>query len=144
MGPNLLDKIYGVLLRFLTNEIALTADIKQAFLNIEMDESSWDYLKFTWFKDINDINKEDVELLIYRFIWLVFSLKGSFFLLDGTIQYYLNSIRNTDSPLFWHFLQDLCIDDCISGAKSIGKYFYRNKSSYEIWRTFCDCPHFSL
>ena len=79
MGPNLLDKIYGVLLRFLTNETALTADIKQAFLNIEMDESSWDYLKFTWFKDINDINKEDVELLIYRFIWLVFSLKGSFF-----------------------------------------------------------------
>ena len=39
VGPNLLTKIYDVLLRFLTNEIVLTAGIKQAFLNIEIDES---------------------------------------------------------------------------------------------------------
>ena len=68
VGPNLLTKIYDVLLRFLTNEIVLTAGIKQAFLNIEIDESCWGCLKFILFKHINDVNKEDVELIIYRFI----------------------------------------------------------------------------
>ena len=37
-GPNLMQKIFDILLRFRTNKIAILSDIKQAFLNIEITD----------------------------------------------------------------------------------------------------------
>ena len=45
-GPNLLGKIFDVLIRFRLNHIAILADIKQAFLNIEIDKEHRDFFTF--------------------------------------------------------------------------------------------------
>nr|XP_047144610.1 uncharacterized protein LOC124818127 [Hydra vulgaris] len=43
-GPNLLPKIFDILLKFRFNAIGIIADIKQAFLNIEISPEHRDYL----------------------------------------------------------------------------------------------------
>ena len=55
-GPNLLSKIFDILLRFRLNYIALLAEIKQAFLNIEISSEHKDYLRFLWYKNVDGEN----------------------------------------------------------------------------------------
>ena len=54
-GPCLLPYLYGILLRFPAGKFGLVANIKQAFLQIEITEEHRDLLSFLWFKNINDI-----------------------------------------------------------------------------------------
>ena len=63
--PCLLPYLLDILLRFRTGKIAVVADIKQAFLQIEMNEN--------------------VE---YRFTRLVFGLTCSPFLLNATVRHH--------------------------------------------------------
>ena len=45
-GPNLITKIFDILIRFRFNIIAIMADIKQAFLNVAISPEHRDYLRF--------------------------------------------------------------------------------------------------
>ena len=45
-GPNLLTKIFDILLRFRLNKIAILAEIKQAFLNVGIHKDHQDFLRF--------------------------------------------------------------------------------------------------
>ena len=45
-GPCLLPLIFDILPRFRVGGVALVADMKQAFWNIEIDEGGSDFLKF--------------------------------------------------------------------------------------------------
>ena len=45
-GPGLLPLLYGILLRFRVGTIAITADIKQAFLQILVDKKDQNFLRF--------------------------------------------------------------------------------------------------
>ena len=50
-GPNLIPKLFDVLIRFCNNRIALTADIEKAFLMIGINKSDRDILRFLWFTE---------------------------------------------------------------------------------------------
>jgi hypothetical protein len=80
-GPNLIAKIFDILLRFRLNKIGVLADIKQAFLNVGIDAQHRDYLRFLWY----DLQAEDEQVVIYRFLRVVFGITSSPFLLNGTI-----------------------------------------------------------
>ena len=45
-APNLLAKIFGILLRFILNYIGILADIKQVFLNVENFAKHQKFLRF--------------------------------------------------------------------------------------------------
>ncbi|XP_066937038.1 uncharacterized protein [Clytia hemisphaerica] len=62
-GPNLLAKIFDILLRFRMNKIGILADIKQAFLNICIHPDHRDFLRFLW----KDPSSSDREVVVYRF-----------------------------------------------------------------------------
>ena len=47
-GPNLLSKIFDMLIRFRFNFILILADSKQAFLNAEISKDHRDFLRFLW------------------------------------------------------------------------------------------------
>ena len=49
-----LTKMYNILLRFRAVKFGLVADIKQAFLQIEITEDHRHLLRFLWFKNINN------------------------------------------------------------------------------------------
>ncbi|GBL93299.1 hypothetical protein AVEN_43462-1 [Araneus ventricosus] len=50
-GPNLIEQIPLVLLRFRENAIGVTSDIKRAFLQIELREPDRDFLRFLWWEN---------------------------------------------------------------------------------------------
>ena len=59
-GPNMLPKIFDVLIRFRLNNVAILADIKQAFLTVEVSDEHRDFLRFLWF----DMNSEGEHIVI--------------------------------------------------------------------------------
>ena len=61
-GPRYHQRIFDLLLRFRTHRISLTADIKQAFLTIQMNEKDRDVLRFLWVSDIAEEQPELMEL----------------------------------------------------------------------------------
>ena len=126
-GPNLICKIFDILLRFRINPIATLSDIKQAFLNIEIDKEHQDFLRFLWYRDVGNCS----EVVVYRFLRLVFGLTSSPFILNATIRHHLEKFKDSDSLFVDKFLQDLYVDDSTSGCNTVdeGKAFYEKSMS---------------
>ena len=59
VGPSLNPLLLDILLRFKVHEVAVTADIEKAFLNIKIDSQHRDFLRFQW---VDDVNKESPEI----------------------------------------------------------------------------------
>lgn len=119
-GPNLLGKIFDILLRFRLNPIAILADIKQAFLNVSVSPEHRDFLRFLW-------QDENEETIIYRFLRVVFGLTSSPFLLNGTIRHHMHSYSSEDHEFVVRFLKDLYVDDVTTGCSTLheGQIFYK-------------------
>ena len=102
------------------NLIGILADIKQAFLNDEMSNDHKDFLRFLWY-DTNDL-----KIVIYRLLRVVFRLTISPFLLNATIRHHLSKCIQFERNFVEKFLEDLYVDDTTSGTKSTeeGKEFY--------------------
>lgn len=133
-GPNLLAKIFDILLRFRFNKYVILADIKQAFLNVGINPEHKDFVRFLWY----DVDcPDDVKLVIYRFLRVVFGITSSPFLLNGTIRYHLNKFD--DNKFIDRFLEDLYVDDTISGcnANEEGMLFYDKALSIMAKGGFC-------
>ncbi|XP_065678212.1 uncharacterized protein LOC124818127 [Hydra vulgaris] len=73
-GPNLLPKIFDILLKFRFNAIGIIADIKQAFLNIEISPEHRDYLSSPFLLNatlkhhLNKCIKHDAEFELKKWI----------------------------------------------------------------------------
>lgn len=118
-GPNMLGKIFDILLRFSLHKIAFTADIKQAFLNVGIHAEHQDFLRFLWYDSNNDI-------VIYRFLRAVFGVTSSPFLLNATIRQHLDKFKTGLEEFVEKFLTSLYVDDEASGCESVSgaKEFY--------------------
>lgn len=55
-GPDLMNSLLGVLIRFHKENVAVMCDIKQMFHSFHVDPAHRNYLRFLWFQD-NDIFK---------------------------------------------------------------------------------------
>ena len=106
-GPNLLSKIFDILLRFRFNFIAILADIKQAFLNVEISKEHRDFLRFLWYENVN--SESDAKLIVYRFLRVVFGVTSSPFLLNGTIRHHLSKYLSCDQQFVKKLLKDLYV-----------------------------------
>ena len=61
-GPNLIVNLCGVLLRFRMNKIALIADIKKAYLQLQLNPQDRDVTRFLWVKDIHkDVTVDNIQ-----------------------------------------------------------------------------------
>ena len=78
-GPNLLAKIFDILLRFRLNYIGILADIKQAFLNVEIFAEHQKFLRFLWV-DTNDPSLE--RTIVFQFLRVVFGITSSPFFVE--------------------------------------------------------------
>ena len=124
-GPNLLSKIFDILLRFRFNFIAILADMKQVFLNVEISKEHRDFLRFLWYENVN--SESDAKLIVYRLLKEVFGVTSTPFLLSGTIRYHLSKYLSCDQQLVEKLWEDFCVDDATSGTKTIeqGKKNYK-------------------
>ena len=83
-GPSLIPPIMDVLILFRWHKIGLTSDIQKAFLMIGINEAHRDLLRMIW---IDDIHNDNPNLSIKRFQRVVFGVKPSPFLLNGTLKW---------------------------------------------------------
>ena len=90
----------------------MTGDLEEAFLQVEMQESNRDYLKFLWIKDDKEI--------CYRFKRLPFGLSCSPFILNATIKHHCK-LNNTE--LYKNFY----VDDFIYFGEKVSIFRVRKK-----------------
>ena len=112
-------------LRF--NSIPILADIKQAFLNVEISKEHGDYSRFLWYDDVASEN--EAKPIIYRFLRVVFGITSSPFLLNGTIIHHLKKFVESDQKLITKFIEDLYVDNTTSGCSLVNKgmEFYQKR-----------------
>ena len=99
------------------------SDIKSAFLNIRIDESDRDFLRFLW---IDNIESEAPSLSVKRFISLLFGLKCSPFILLATVNHHMRKHEIENREFAEKFLLDLYIDDNPTGLNDprVGFEYY--------------------
>ena len=115
-GPPLQNKLWSVLVRSRFHPVAVTGDIKQAFLQVRIKEQDRDALRFHWLKDPSS---QTVETL--RFTRALFGLTSSPFLLGGVIQHLLESCRQNYPDIVSEIERSLYVDDLISGGPTSEK-----------------------
>ena len=115
-GPPLQNKLWSALVRSRFHPVAVTGDIKQAFLQVRIKEQDRDALRFHWLKDPSS---QTVETL--RFTRALFGLTSSPFLLGGVIQHLLESCRQNYPDIVSEIERSLYVDDLISGGPSSEK-----------------------
>lgn len=127
-GPSLLRRIFDIIIRFCFKPIAVIADIKQAFLNIEIREEHRDFLRFLF------IDRDD-SIVKMRFNRGIFGVKSIPFLMCATIQLHMKSEKENNqhlSQLIEQFLRDLYMDDVATSVDTVKKgvefYEFANKS----------------
>lgn len=110
-GPPLQNHLWNVLVRARFQPVALTGDLKQAFLQARIREQDRDALRFHWFKDCQT---KTVEVL--RFTRALFGLAPSPFLLGGVIQHHLENYRTVYPKIVHEIEKSLYVDDLLSGG----------------------------
>ena len=129
-GPCLLPYLYDILLRFRTGKIGLVGDIKQDFLQVEIAEEHRDFVRFLWFKDINETPRKIISL---RFTCVVFGLTSSPFLLDGTIKIHVSKYLPVPhyTNIVKKLLLNLYVDDSTNSFDTIEtaiEFYEKSKS----------------
>ena len=89
-GPSLVNELIEVLVRFRLRKVGLVADVKQAFLQIEVNSADRDMLRFLW-------KTEEGRLQVLRFRRLPFGLNASPFILNATLRHHFsNYVKDKD------------------------------------------------
>ena len=119
-GPNLNPELISVLLRFRAKAVCITADIKQAFLQIGLKDADREATRFLWFNDdISYDAPERNEPVSYRMTRVVFGVKASPFLLAATLRHHLNRRSYQDTRFTERLMDNFYVDDLVLSASSI-------------------------
>ena len=120
-GPDLINSLLSILIRFRTFKYALKSDIQKAFLQIEIEEYDRDLLRTLWV--------EDEQVWIYRFARLPFGLTCSPFILAATLKKHLTD-SNVTSQQRDQILSSFYVDNYLTGEENV-QSLIETKSSLE-------------
>ena len=112
-GPPLQNLLWDVLVRNRLKPVAMSADVKQAFLQVRIRPEDRDSLRFHWIKD-----KETLTIEVLRFTRALFGLVQSPFLLGTTIQQHLEVIRETYPSEVEEIRRSLYFNDIIPSGET--------------------------
>jgi len=113
-GPNLLELIPSILLRFREKKIGIIGDIRKAFQTINVKESDRDFLRFLWWEDYNK-----KKYRIYRHRRVVFSVNCSTFLLGALLEFHLGKLNEEEKHIADKLLKSLYVDNVVSSEDSL-------------------------
>ncbi|GFY36409.1 integrase catalytic domain-containing protein [Trichonephila clavipes] len=132
-GENLNPNIFHLIISFRLNTIAITADIKHAFLQISLRDEDRDAVRFL-FPDIRSNQTDPYKFQVYRFKRVMFGVNVSPFLLSATIKHHIENYRE-QYPAATEML-DTClyVNDVISGADDISQALKVSKDAETIMK----------
>ena len=143
----MLPLLHNILLRVCLGRIAITADIKQAFLQISVAKEHQSFLRFLWFDDIFDI---DPSIIVYRFTRVIFGLNSSPFWLNRTLKVHFSKLLHQqiyEDFILEKLLRDIYVDDLASNFKEEKRFSIYETSKdilpmggFELrkWNTNCE------
>ena len=112
-GPKFGENIMDIILTFRVHKVALAADIEKAFFMVSMDKKDQDVLRFLW---VDDVTKNEPEVIMYRFTQVVFGVSLSPFLLNATIWHHLRKYSSDFPETVKKMSQSIYVDDIAYGA----------------------------
>ena len=113
-GPNLLELIPSLLLRFREKKYGVTADIRKAFLMVGVHESDRDFMRFLWWD-----SPEMKKVKEYRHSRVVFGVNASPFLLGAVIESHLLGCKQRYPRACEVMLKSMYVDNLVCSVDSI-------------------------
>ena len=126
-GPPLQNKLWDVLVRQRCYPVAVTGDLKKAFLQVRIRELDRDALRFHWRQN------EHSALETLRFTRALFGLTCSPFLLGGVLESHLQAWESKMPELVAELRKNLYVDDLLSGGVTVQQAQYRKEQAIEIF-----------
>lgn len=102
-GPDFINNLLGILIRFRKENVAVVADIQSMFHSFLVDEDHRDYLRFMWHRD-NDIER---PLITYRMKVHVFGNRSS----PSVAMYGLRRIGDLAAESHGQEVKDFIVND---------------------------------
>ena len=101
-------------------------DFEKAYLRINIDEEQINYLKFLWYR-----NLQEESIIKYKFARVIFGVTSSQFILNGTVQTYASKYENIDPELARTVTKHFHVNNLHSVAQSTkeGFEFYKKDKS---------------
>ena len=126
-GPSLQNNLWSVLVRERMHPLAITGDLKKAFLQVRVKEQDRDALRFHWRAD----DQSNIETL--RFTRALFGLAPSPFLLGGVIEHHLDSWESRKPQAVAELRESLYVDDLLSGGTTVEEAKELKQQAIEIF-----------
>ncbi|GFV15236.1 integrase catalytic domain-containing protein [Trichonephila clavipes] len=104
------------------NRVAISSDIRQAFLQICLADKHKDFVRFLW-TDSNPRIGEKLTLQVYRFNRVIFGVNSSPFLLAATIKYHIEKYNEIHPITVQHLDSFMYVDDWITDRILRGSSF---------------------
>ncbi len=126
-GPPLQNDLWNILVKMRFHPVALSGDVKQAFLQVRIKETDRDALRFHWSPDAN----HEVETL--RFTRALFGLTSSPFLLGGVLEHHLKCWESRKPEVVAELRKSPYVDDLVSGKTTIEQAQAMKDDAIEIF-----------
>ena len=127
-GPPLQNLLWDILVRNRLKPVALTGDLKQAFLQVRIRLEDRDALRFHWIKDKKTSNVE-----VLRFTRALFGMAHSPFLLGGTLHQHLEGLKERYPSAVEEIKKSLYVDGVITNGETKEKVHKLKESAVAVF-----------
>ena len=127
-GPNLINELTGVFMRFRAGEIAFTCDIEKMFHQFRVEEKDRRFLKFLWWKD-GDLSREPST---YRMNVHLFGAASSPGCANFGLKYLAREKQDSDPEAAAFIRDNFYVDDGIGSLDAEEEACSLIKSATEI------------
>ena len=129
-GPPLQPNLASVLIRFRTHKIGLIADIEKMFLQVKLAPEDRDVHRYLW----RDLQPNEAPK-VYRMQRLTFGVNASPFLAIAAVHAHVNKYKEMSPYAVEEILQNMYVDDCLTGADTVDSTLKLQQEMSEILMT---------
>ncbi|OXA62059.1 hypothetical protein Fcan01_00716 [Folsomia candida] len=133
-GPNLVEMILPILLRFRKEKVGAISDIMKAFQMIQVDGEHRKYQRFLWWED------QGKKLLkVYQHCRVIFGMNCSPFILAAVLDFHLSQVPENEKKTSLELLRSLYVDNCVTSFDTLKEYEkFKNESTMILERAKMD------
>ena len=126
-GPPLQNKLWNVLTRMRFHPVALSGDLKQAFLQVRIKKEERDSLRFFWKPTEHSLTET------LRFTRALFGLTCLPFPLAAVVEHHLDSWEAREPELVADIRRSLYVDDLLSGKPTVASAMELKEGAIKIF-----------
>ncbi|XP_064470264.1 uncharacterized protein LOC135385017 [Ornithodoros turicata] len=132
--PKMVPDLVRLLLRFRLHRIAITADVRKAFLQIGIKEEDRDFLRFLWFSTPPTPGHEMPPVEEWRMTAVPFGTAASPFLLAATLSHHPRLMKEEFPETATVLESSMYVDDMITGAATLEEALRICSESTDIFK----------